>query len=73
MLRINSDIVNFVPKGRQLGNNKNTLKTLKKIFFSLTTELISTKLGTKHPWVKGIQVCTNELPRPFPRGANSNS
>ena len=23
---------------------------------------ISTKLGTKHPWVKGIQVCSNEEP-----------
>ena len=26
------------------------------IFFSRTTGPISTKLGTKHPWVKGIQV-----------------
>ena len=41
-----------------------------KIFFSRTTEPISTKLGTKHPWVKGIQVCSNEGPRPFPRGDN---
>ena len=39
-----------------------------KIFFSRTTVLILTKLGTKHPWVKGIQVCSNEGPRPFPRG-----
>ena len=23
---------------------------------------------TKYPWVKGIQVCSNEGPRPFPRG-----
>ena len=28
--------------------------------FSRTTEPISTKLGTKHPWVKGIQVSSNE-------------
>ena len=41
-----------------------------KIFFSRTTELISTKLGTKHPCVKGIQVCSNEGPRPFSRGDN---
>ena len=41
-----------------------------KIFFSRTTEPISTKLGTKHPWVKGIQVCSNEGPRPFTRGDN---
>ena len=29
------------------------------IFFSRTTWSISTKLGTKHHWVKGIQVFTN--------------
>ena len=32
------------------------------IFFSRTTGPISTKLGTKHPWVKMIQVCSNEEP-----------
>ena len=31
---------------------------------------ISTKLGAKHPWVKGIEVYSNEGPRPFPRGDN---
>ena len=41
-----------------------------KVFFSRTTGPISTKLCTKHPWVKGIQVCSNEGPRPFPRGDN---
>ena len=41
-----------------------------KIFFYRTTGLISTKLGTKHPWVKGIQVCSNEGNHPFPRGDN---
>ena len=40
------------------------------IIFSRTTGPISTKLGTKHPWVKGIQVCSNEGPHPFPRGDN---
>ena len=39
------------------------------IFFSRTTGLISTKLSTKHPWAKGIQVCSNEGP-PFPKGDN---
>ena len=24
-----------------------------------------------HPWVKGIQVYSNEGPRPFPRGGNN--
>ena len=33
-----------------------------KIFFSRTTGSISTKLCTKQPWVKGIQVCSNEGP-----------
>ena len=32
-----------------------------RIFFSRTTGLISTKFGTKHPWVKGIQVYTTSL------------
>ena len=33
-----------------------------KIFFSRTTGPISTKFSTKHPLVKGIQVCSNEEP-----------
>ena len=35
-----------------------------------TTRSISIKLGTKHPWVKGNQVCSNKGPCPFPRGNN---
>ena len=42
-----------------------------KVFFSKTTGPISTKLGTKHPWLKGTQICSNEGPRPFLRGDNS--
>ena len=38
-----------------------------KIFFSRTTGPISTKLIAKHPWIMGIQICSNEVPRPFPR------
>ena len=49
------------PRGDNYKNNEKTLTKL-KIFFSRTTEPISTKLGTKHPWVKGIQVCSNEEP-----------
>ena len=30
----------------------------------------STKFGISHPWVKGIQVCSNEGSFPFPRGDN---
>ena len=40
------------------------------IFFLRTTGPISIKLGTKHPWVQGIKVCSNEGPCPFPRGDN---
>ena len=47
--------------------------------FSRTTEPISNKFGTNHPWLKGYEVCSNEGPafiqvrfnegpRPFPRG-----
>ena len=25
-------------------------------------------ISTKHPWVRGIQICSNEGPHPFPRG-----
>ena len=41
---------------------------IKKISFSRTTDPISTKLGTKHPWVKESHVCSNEDLRAFPRG-----
>ena len=33
-----------------------------KILVSRTTWPISTKIGTKHPWMKRIQVCFNEEP-----------
>lgn len=33
--------------------------------FSRTTGPISTKISTKHPWVKGSQVCSDEGPCPF--------
>ena len=37
----------------------------RKLFtFSSSSE----PLGTTHPWVKGIQICSNEGSRPFPRG-----
>ena len=38
--------------------------------FSKTTGPISTKLETKHPRVKGIQIFQNEGPHLFPRGDN---
>jgi hypothetical protein len=35
---------------------------------SRTSRLISVKLGTKHPWVKGIQNCSNTEQGPLQRG-----
>ena len=69
----------FVPmKGRTFFQREMITKKQKypvhwwnsKIFFFRTTVSISTKLGTEHPWVKEIQVCSNEGPRSFPRGDN---
>ena len=31
---------------------------------------LTSKLGTKQSWVKGIQIGSNEGPQPFPRGDN---
>ena len=31
-------------------------------------EQFQPKIGTKHPWVKGIQFSSNEWNCPFPRG-----
>ena len=42
-----------------------------KIFFSRTTGPILTRLGTNHPWVEGIEVCSYEGDNPSPRGDNS--
>jgi hypothetical protein len=38
--------------------------------FSRTSRLISIKLGTKHPWVKGIPIFSNKGPGPLHRGDN---
>jgi hypothetical protein len=42
-----------------------------KIVFFRTTGTISTRLGTNHPWVEGIYVCSNEGEYSSPRGDNS--
>jgi hypothetical protein len=39
--------------------------------FKKKTGPILTRLGTNHPWVKGIQVCLKEGDSPSPRGDNS--
>ena len=57
------------PRGDNCGIAKIHWRNL-TIFFSRTTEPILTKHGTMHPWVKGIQVCSNEGPPPFSWGYN---
>ena len=47
------------PRGDDYEIVKKHWRNLMKIFFSRTTGPISTKLGTKHSRVKGIQVCSN--------------
>ena len=49
------------PKGDNYEKRK-YIDEIKKILLSRTTGPISTKLGTNHPWMKGIQVCSNEEP-----------
>ena len=46
------------------------LFTFSSSSLSRTTGPSSTKFGTKHPWVMGIQVCLYKGPHPFPRGNN---
>jgi hypothetical protein len=58
----------------QRGNNHKNVKMglgHLKIFFSRTTGPILTRLGTNHPWVKGIQICSKEGDDPFPKGNES--
>ena len=45
-------------------------KFKKKIFFSRTSRPNSIKRNTNFPWVKGIQVCSNEGPGPLQKGDN---
>ena len=41
-----------------------------KVFFSRSTEPISTKLGTTHSWVMRTHVCSNKGPNFFSKGDN---
>ena len=61
------------PRPLPRGDNKEITKihwwTLKIVFSRITGPILS-KLCTKHSWVMGIQICSYEGPRPFPRGYN---
>jgi hypothetical protein len=55
------------------GDNSKTIKIhwkFLKIFFSITSRPNSIKLGTHHPCVKVIQVCSNKGPGPLQKGDN---
>ena len=54
------------------GDNNQIAKIHKRNLkiFPRNTKPISIKLGTKHPCVIRIQVCSNEEPRLFPRRDN---
>ena len=54
----------------QMAKWRNSKFLFKKVF-SRTIGPISTKLGTKHSSGEGLKVCSNERPRPSPRGDNS--
>ena len=61
------------PRSFQRGDNYESAKIhwqIFKMFFSRTNGPVSTKLSTNHPCVEGSQVCSNEGPRPFPKGDN---
>jgi hypothetical protein len=50
------------PDPLQRGDNHKNVKMWwghLKIFFSRTASPILTRLGTNHPYVEGIQVCSN--------------
>jgi hypothetical protein len=59
----------FIQRGDNHKNVKMGWGHLK--IFSRTTGPILTRLGTNHPWIKGIQMCSNEGDNPYPRGGNS--
>ena len=49
-------------QGGFIQNIENLLTTFRKIIFFRVIEPNSSKLGTKHPWMEGEQVCSNEGP-----------
>ena len=60
----------FPRGGGDYSENVNHIENILKVF-SRTNRPISTKLGTKHPLVERIQICSNDGPRPSTRGDKS--
>ena len=42
-------------------------------FFVVVFSSAPMELNKNHPWVKGIRVCSNEGPRPVPKGTTSDT
>ena len=57
-------------QGQIITKNENTSTNFFKNLLLQNQWANFTKLGTKNPLVKGIQVCSNEESRPFLRGDN---
>ena len=60
-------------QGEIIAKMWNSIENIQIFFFSRTIGPISTKIGTKHLWIKGILVYSYEGPCPFPRGENSKN
>jgi hypothetical protein len=54
--------------GATVGKTIFTCVYIEKIYFSKTSRPISVKLGTYHPWVKGIPNYSNQGPGPLQMG-----
>ena len=58
-------------EGEIITQKQNYIEKILKIFFSRTTGPMSSTLSTKHPFMIMIQISSNEVPHPFPRGDNN--
>ena len=69
-----SSCLNEGPHPTHRGDKSKNVKLYWKYFKNplfKTTGPISTKFGTKNPWIDGIQIFTNKGPHPSSRGDNS--
>jgi hypothetical protein len=67
---------NHGPRGSEGATVRKTIFTsvyIEKEIFSRTSRPISVKLGTNHPWAKGILNCSNKGPGLLQRGDNNKN
>jgi hypothetical protein len=67
---VDSNLFQSLSPGVGRGHNRENHIYWKKKIFSRTSRPISIKLGTNHPWVRGILNCSNQGPGPLQRGDN---